>query len=163
MRITTFYIYVKIYLYNVGQKCIFSLPKENLKIGSSFSLTDISIWVVCLKRIETEVIFAMKWKFKKVFSNRPLAQSAGALEYTDCISAEGRNSPPPTRVQCDSEVPVMLWKMRSSPLLPSLPCPFCSGVVAPEWNLSIGEIELNSVLMLNWITWNRTVFKFNCV
>ena len=33
-------------------------------------------------------------------------------------------------------------------------------VVAPDSVLSIGQIELNCVLMLNWITWNRTVLTF---
>ena len=39
-------------------------------------------------------------------------------------------------------------------LLPSLPGPLCPGVVAHDKVLSIGEIELNYVLMLNWIVWN---------
>ena len=29
--------------------------------------------------------------------------------------------------------------------------------------LSVGQTELNCVLMLNWIVWNRTVLTFNCV
>ena len=29
---------------------------------------------------------------------------------------------------------------------------------APERDLFIGQIELNSPLMLNWIVWNRTVY-----
>ena len=62
--------------------------------------------------------------------------------------------------QSDGEVLVMLdlWGMQSTPSLPSLPGRFCPGVVARDRVLSIGQIELNSVLMLNWITWNRTVF-----
>ena len=63
--------------------------------------------------------------------------SAGAIEYTDCFSAEGKT---PQRVswiwhkQSVSEVPVMLelWGMRSTPLLPSLPNSLCLGVVAPD-------------------------------
>ena len=52
------------------------------------------------------------------------AQSAGAVEYTDCFSAEGY----PTNEcsgydtkQSDGVVPEMLelWGMRSTPLLPS--------------------------------------------
>ena len=31
-------------------------------------------------------------------------------------------------------------------------------VVAPDRVLSMGQIELNYVLMLNWIVWNKTVF-----
>ena len=58
------------------------------------------------------------------------------------------------------EVPIMLelWGMRSTPSFPSLPGPLWHGVVAPGRVLSIGQIELNSVIMLNWIVWNGTVF-----
>ena len=58
-----------------------------------------------------------------------LTQSAGAVEYTNCISAEGENYPG----ECsgydikpfDGETPVMLelWEMRSTPSLPSFPGP----------------------------------------
>ena len=68
-----------------------------------------------------------------------------------------------------------LWKWWSGRTPPGRPGPRCSskmssfrgqlwtGVVAPYWILSIGQIELNRVLILNWIVWNRTVFTFNCV
>ena len=65
--------------------------------------------------------------------------------------------------QSDGEATEMLelWRMRSAFLLPSLPCPFWSGVVAPDRVLSMGQIELNCVLMLNLIFFlNRTVLKF---
>ena len=42
-----------------------------------------------------------------------------------------------------------LWGMRITPLLPSLPRPLWPGVVAPERFLSMGQIELNCVFMLN--------------
>ena len=48
-------------------------------------------------------------------------------------------------------------------LLPSLPGLFWPGVVAPDRFLSMGKIELNCVLMLNWIIWNRTVFDIEIV
>ena len=65
-------------------------------------------------------------------------------------------------IQSDGEVPVMLelWGMRSTFSLLSLPFPFWSRVVAPDRVLSMGQIELNSVLVLNWIAWNRNVFTF---
>ena len=44
-----------------------------------------------------------------------------------------------------------LWKMRRTPLLPSLPGPRWPGVVVSDRVLYIGQIELNCVLMLNWI------------
>ena len=64
--------------------------------------------------------------------------------------------------QLDNEVPVMLghWGMRSTPSLPSLLGSLWLGVVAPDRVLSLGQIELNCVLMLNWITWNRNLFIF---
>ena len=67
--------------------------------------------------------------------------------------------------QSDGEVPVMLelWGMRSAPLLPLLLGPLWPEVVAPDRVLSINQMELNCVLMLNWIVWNRTVLTFNCV
>ena len=46
----------------------------------------------------------------------------------------------------------------STPLLP--PLHVHSGL---EWLHLIGQIELNCVLVLNWIVWNRTVFHLNCV
>ena len=67
--------------------------------------------------------------------------------------------------QFDGEVPVMLelWGMQSTPSLPSLPGPLRPRVLAPDRVLSIGQIELNCVLMLNWIVWNRTVFDIGTV
>ena len=74
-----------------------------------------------------------------------LAQSAGAVEYTDCFSAEGVRPPPKEcprydTKQSDGEVPVMLglWGMQSTPSLPLLPGPFWSGMVAPDRVLSMG-------------------------
>ena len=60
--------------------------------------------------------------------------------------------------QSNGEVSEMLelWEMRSTPSLPSFQCPLWPGMAAPEKALSMGQIELNCLLMLNWITW------FNC-
>ena len=83
------------------------------------------------------------------------AQSAAAVEYIDCTSAEGNESPnecPGYDIkQSDGEVPVMLelWTMRSTPSLPSLPGPLGPGVVAPDRVLFMGRIELNYLLILN--------------
>ena len=59
-----------------------------------------------------------------------IAQSAGAVEYTDCTSAESK-APPHNECpgydtkQSDGEVPAVLehWGMRITPLLPLLPGP----------------------------------------
>ena len=64
--------------------------------------------------------------------------------------------------QIDGEVAVMLqfWGMRSTPLLSALSGPFWPGVVASDRVLSMDQIELNCILMLNWIAWNRIVLRF---
>ena len=78
-----------------------------------------------------------------------LDQLAGTAQYTDCIYAEGQDYPNACpkydTKQSDGEVPVM----QSTPLIPSLPCPLRLEVVAPDRVLSMDQIELNSVLMLN--------------
>ena len=67
--------------------------------------------------------------------------------------------------QYDGEVPVMLELrgMRSTPLLQSLPAPFRPWVVAPDRILAMCQIELNCVLMLNWIIWNGTFLDIETV
>ena len=63
--------------------------------------------------------------------------------------------------QFDGEASAMLelYGMRSTPSLPLLPGPLCPEVVAHDRDLvSMGQIELNCVIMLNWIVWNGTVF-----
>ena len=49
----------------------------------------------------------------------------------------------------------LIISMAPSQLLP--------GVLAGNWVPSKGQIELNCVLIQNWITWNRTVLTFKCV
>ena len=95
-----------------------------------------------------------------------LAQSTGAAEYTDCISAEGVRPlnvyPRYDTNKSYGEVPVMLelLDMRSTPSMPWLPDPLWSGVASPDGVLSMGQIELNCVLILNWIAKNRTILTF---
>ena len=48
-----------------------------------------------------------------------------------------------------------LWGMWSTPSLPPLP-----GMVVSDIVISIAQIELNCLHMLNWITWKRTVLRF---
>ena len=57
-------------------------------------------------------------------------------------------------------VTLELWGMRSTPSLPLFPGRLWLGVVAPDRVISMGQIELNCVLMLNRIAWNRTVLSF---
>ena len=85
-----------------------------------------------------------------------MGKSARAVEYTDCISAEGQHShnecPRYDTKQSDGKVPAMLklWGMRSTSSLLSLPGPLWFGVVAPDRVLPMGQIELNSCLKLNY-------------
>ena len=67
--------------------------------------------------------------------------------------------------QSDGDVPVMLelWGMWSTPSLPSFLTLLWLGVVAPDRVLSMDQIELKCVLMLNWIVGNRTVLTVNCL
>ena len=53
--------------------------------------------------------------------------------------------------QSDGDVPVMmeLWGMRSTPSLPFLPGHLWPGVVALDRVLSMGQIELHCILMIN--------------
>ena len=53
-----------------------------------------------------------------------------------------------------------LWGIQSTPSLPSFQGPLWLGVVAPDRVLSMGLMELNSVLMQKSIIWNRIVFFF---
>ena len=47
-----------------------------------------------------------------------------------------------------------LWEIQSTHSLPLLPGPLWPGVVAIDRVLSMCQIELNSVITLNWIVWN---------
>ena len=53
--------------------------------------------------------------------------------------------------------------MLSTPSLQSLPGPLWPVVVAHDRALSMGQKELNCVLMLNWIVLNGTVFDIETV
>ena len=57
--------------------------------------------------------------------------------------------------QSDGEASVMieLWGMQSNSSVLLLPGPFWPGVVAPDWVLFMGQIELNYVITLKRIIW----------
>ena len=67
---------------------------------------------------------------------------------------------PKIHVICYITVPVMLelWGMRRTPSFPFLPHPTWSREVIPDRVLPMGQVDLNCVLMLNWIAWNGTAF-----
>ena len=150
---------------------------------SGFPLHRISIRVIFVEMNTFESFFSLKHAFPyrtnislKIFyglhflatkylltHHSSIAQSAGAIEYTDYSSAKGWD---PTSNECpgydtkqsDSEVPVMLslWWMTSTPSLPLLPGPLWPDVVAPDWTNC--TLMLNWIVWLNWIAWNRNVF-----
>ena len=86
---------------------------------------------------------------------------AGASEYTEGSDSSNEYPDYDTK-QSDGEARVMLelWVMQSTLLLLLLPGPLWPRIVALNMVLSMGQIELNCVLMLNWIVWNRTVYMY---
>ena len=111
------------------------------------------------------ILYSQKKTLKKKYVlNRLFLQKYCNLKYSGPVSLGcrihwlhlcRRVGPPPNRYpgydtkQSDGEVPVLLelWGMWSTPSLVSL----WPGVVALDRVLSMGQIELNCVLMLNWI------------
>ena len=53
--------------------------------------------------------------------------------------------------------------MLSTPSLPSFSGPLWLGVVAPDRVLSMVQIEINCVIMLNWNVWNIILFGIETV
>ena len=104
------------------------------------------------------LIITIKYKYLQPL----IAQSAGYVEHIDFISADRWD---PQRMswydikQSDGQVLLMLdiWGMQGNPSLSSLPGSLWFGVVVPDSFLSLGQIELNSIPMLNWTAWNRKV------
>ena len=72
----------------------------------------------------------------------------------------------PQRVSLIWHKTIWWWLSMNAGALGNAKCPFIAialrstltGVVIPDRLLSMGQIELNPVLMLNWIVWNRTVY-----
>ena len=98
-----------------------------------------------------------------------VAQSAEAVENTNCFSIGGK-TPPNERLgyetkQSDGEVPIMrnLWRMQSTPSLPFHLGPLWLGMVASNRVLFLSQTEPNCVIFLNWIVWNRIVLTFNLI
>ena len=80
----------------------------------------------------------------------------GAVEYRLYLLRGVRpsyESPDYDTKKSDGEVPMMqeIWVMLKIPSLPSLPDSLFLGVVAPDRALSMGQIDLNCILMINRI------------
>ena len=87
-----------------------------------------------------------------------MAQSAGAVEYTDCISAVGYDSPKypgydTKKSDGESAATLELWGKWNTLFLPLSPGPLWPSVVEPDRVLSMGQRELNC---------NHTKFKISC-
>ena len=96
-----------------------------------------------------------------------IAQLAGGVWNIPIASLQRGKIPPNECPEYDTKksvarVPVMLefWGMWSTPSLPLLPGPLWPRVVASDRVLSMGQIEVNCIAMLNWIVWNGTVFVY---
>ena len=134
--------------------CVNTLHQLILMVNDKniFAVSDYRIFI----HLPYRVVYLSLHNLRSAIS--VFAPSAGAVEYTDCTSAKGSDPTPKECPRYDKKsygkVPVMLeiWGIQSSqePLWP--------GVVKPNRVLSLGQIELNSILMLKWTVWNRTVF-----
>ena len=65
--------------------------------------------------------------------------------------------------QLTNQIVLNFWGMQRNSSLPLFPGSLWLGVVAPDRDLSLGQIELNSVITLNWIVLKKLFFTFNCV
>ena len=123
----------------------------------------LSISWTCCKPLCIVIKFLVLWSFcLNSFFVHFIAQSAGAVEYTDSISAEGLDSSNECTwydtKQSDGDVSVMheVWGLWSTTLLPSLPGSLSPGLEAPDRVLSIGQIELFDFKLC-------TYAKLNCL
>ena len=87
-------------------------------------------------------------------------QLAGVAEYTDCISEEGWDCPneyPGYRIkQSDGEAGAL--GNAANPFIAIAPGTTLAWSGCSDRVLSMGQIDLNCILMLNWIVWKRSVF-----
>ena len=117
--------------------------------GEPAGITVLNVKGAILKKINILQKFVCVYIYIYIYINIcKMAQLAGAVEYIDCIFAEGENSPNQCPVydakQSDVETPVMLklWGIWNTPSLPSLPGSFWPRVVVIDRVLSMGQIEL---------------------
>ena len=118
-----------------------------------------------------------RWKVFVLSMQTTFAQSAGVVEYTDYTSADP--PPHPTSVLDMTLNNLMVrfqWCWSFGEYGVPLHCHSSQvhiwpWVVAPDRALSMSQIELNFVLMINWIIWIRTIWlnwihcfwQLNCV
>ena len=135
----------------------------------------ISVWIILFLFVfflmGTMLLCNSQWHFSICFAVSNFCHcsvSWGCRIYTNCFSAEGvrlplaHECPGYDTKQSESEVPLMLelWGKRSTPSWPLLPGSLWPRVVAPNRVLSMSQIELNCILMLTWIIWNRIDYMY---
>ena len=118
-------------------------------------------WFDC-SRQESEWIIRYKKRLDRITFDKRMVHAASLVTLAQRIRPSSKQTSfliYDTK-QFDREAAIMLqiWGMRLTILLPFLPGPLLPSVIAPDRVLSMGQIELNCVLMLNWIAWNRTVY-----
>ena len=144
-------------MYWALQKIIDTISKSNNLI-SDFSCTWRNI-----SKFSVECLNAFSFLENPIYTSEKQQKNT---EFLIVSSRTAKYKTPPKECprydakQSDGEVPVMLelWGMQSTPSLPLLPGQFKPVVATPDRVLSMGQKELNCVLMLNWIVSNRTVF-----
>ena len=108
-------------------KCLDANKQSNIKTKIIIPFPSLACWLIWL-----------------VLQNTPTASPQ-----------RGQTSPPSVldmmlnNLNCKAPVMLELWGMQSTLLLTSLPSPLWPSVVALDRVLSIGQIGLNCVLMLN--------------
>ena len=97
-------------------------------------------------------LFIFGWSSGLGFYHKPIVSQHRSRQPNEGSGYDAKQSDGETSIMLD------LCEIRSNPLLPSLPGPHLLGLLVRNRLPSIGQIELNCVLMLNWIVWNRTIY-----
>ena len=133
-----------------------SVPRWNLRNHIYLSIyLSLSLYIYIYRERERER------ERERVIWYRPVSWGCKIQQLHLCkIRPTTNECPVYDSKQSDGEHPVMLqlWGMWSTPSLSSLLYPLWPGVVTLVRVLSMSQKELNCVLMLNWIAWNRTIF-----
>ena len=92
------------------------------------------------------------WMYVRLsYSPKEMTKLAGAIEYTDCISAERGKTPQwvswiwHETISWWGSSNAGLWGMQCAPSLPSLLGPLWPKVVAPDRLLFMGQIKLFNI------------------
>ena len=126
-------------------------------------------WLAAIRRFNVICRTLVGWDFFWILERNINAYSGNwGCRIHPLFLCRGLNHPP-QRVsrydikQSGFQVPVKqeLSGMQCTLSLLSLLDPQWPRLVAPDRVRSRSRVELNSVLMLNWITWNRTVWHLN--